>query len=154
MLRKINLRPLIPRPQPITLTIMMRKTMIILQPILQHQLRPLLTTLPPRRYNPPRWLTPLEIHNQLITLVHDRRLLLQRHFLRILVRVAVQADFVPGVDNHAAFFGEGFEAVAWDEPGGRYGVLFEHLQEAADSYGAGEEATRDVGGGVFAAVGA
>ena len=36
----------------------------------------------------------------------------------ILVAVAVQADLMACVADHGAFFGESFETVARDEPGG------------------------------------
>ena len=72
--------------------------------------------------------------------VHDSSLLLQRHGDGVLMTVAVQANFVAGVGDHAALFRERLERVAGDEPGGFDVVLFEHLEEAADTDRSGEEA--------------
>jgi hypothetical protein len=74
-------------------------------------------------------------------LIHNRSLLLQRHGNRVLVAVAVQTDFVPGVGDHATFFGEGFERVAGDEPSCFDVVAFEHCEQAADADRAGEQTT-------------
>jgi hypothetical protein len=72
--------------------------------------------------------------------VHDSSLLLQRHSNGILMAVAVQANFVAGVGDHAALFRESLERVAGDEPGGFDVVLFEHLEKATDADRSGEEA--------------
>ena len=77
--------PLVTRSQPIALAVMMAETMIILQPVPQHQLRTLLTALPPWRHHTLRRLAALEVLDQMVALVHDGRLLLQRHCSRILV---------------------------------------------------------------------
>lgn len=53
--------------------------------------------------------------------------------------VAVETDFVTGVPDHGAFFGEGLEGVAGDEPGCFDVVFFEELEEAAGAYCAGEQ---------------
>jgi hypothetical protein len=58
------------------------------------------------------------------------------------MRVAVQANLVTGVANHGAFFGEGFERVAGNEPRGFNFVLVEEFQETAGAQGAGEETWR------------
>ena len=116
MFLEINWRPFVSSPQPVTLTIMMTETVIILQPILQHQFRSFLTTLPPRRHNTSRWLT-LEFCNQFVTLIHYSRLLLKRHGNWVFVTVAMQTDFMAGISNHAAFFAKGLETVAGLEAG-------------------------------------
>jgi hypothetical protein len=72
--------------------------------------------------------------------VHDSSLLLQRHSNGILVAIAVQANLVAGVGDHAALFRESLERVARDEPGGFDVVLFKHLEKAADTDRSGEEA--------------
>lgn len=54
--------------------------------------------------------------------------------------VAVQADLVAGVGDHAALFRESLEGVAGDEPGGFDVVLFKHLEKATDADRSGEEA--------------
>jgi hypothetical protein len=41
---------------------------------------------------------------------------------------------VSGVADHGAFFGKGFEAVAWDEPRCFHVVFREEFEEAAGSY--------------------
>ena len=51
----------------------------------------------------------------------------------------MQTDFVAGVSDHGAFFGEGVEGVAGDEPGSFNIVLFKEFQEAADADCACEE---------------
>jgi hypothetical protein len=75
-------------------------------------------------------------------LVHDSSLLLQRHGDRVLVAVAVQADFMASVGDHAAFFWERLERVTGNEPCGLDVVPLEHLQETADTYRSGEETWR------------
>jgi len=49
------------------------------------------------------------------------------------VTVSVQSDFVSGVPDHGAFFGEGFERVAGDEESCGDGVFGEELEETADA---------------------
>lgn len=43
------------------------------------------------------------------------------------------------ISDHAAFFGERLERVAWNEPCGLDIVAFEHLQKAADTNRSCEE---------------
>jgi len=56
------------------------------------------------------------------------------------VAVAVQANFVACVTDLGAFFREGFEGVAWDEPGGFDVVFFEEFEQAGRADVAGPEA--------------
>lgn len=55
------------------------------------------------------------------------------------MRVPVQTDFVTAVSDQGAFFGEGLEGVAGDEPGSFYIVLLEEFEKAADADCACEE---------------
>jgi hypothetical protein len=75
-----------------------------------------------------------------IGFVEDVGLLLEGHGGGVFVAVAVEADFVAGVADHGAFFGEGFEAMAGDEPGGFDVVFGEEGEEAAGADCASEEA--------------
>lgn len=133
----INLGPLIPRPQPIHLAIMMQHGMVVLDPIVQQQVRHLAGRLPPRRNRAPRRL-PTEILQHLIRLVEDDPLLLEGHVARVLMAVPVQPDLVACVPDGGAFIGEGLERVARDEPGGFDVVVLEHLQQARRPDVAGE----------------
>lgn len=63
-------------------------------------------------------------------LVHDGRLLLNRHGERVLVRVAVKTNLVPGIPDHFAFCRKGLERVARYEPRRLDLVLFEALQQS------------------------
>lgn len=152
MLFEVDLLPAVTGPQPIALTIMVRERMVVLQAILQHQLCAFLRRLPPRRNNPSWCFTMLKVRDQPITFVHDSSLLLQRHFLRILVRVAMETDFVAGVNDHSAFRWEGFQRVSGNEPRCGDTVLLEHLQKSLDANGASEQSSADVGGGVFTSI--
>lgn len=149
----INLGPRIPRPQPIRLMVLVRHGMVILDPIAQHQLRALRARLPPGGDAAPRRL-PAEVREQLPCLIKDVALLFQGHVGGILVAVAVQADLVAGVADQGAFFREGLEGVARDEPGGFDGILVEELEEATRALVPGPEAPADVACAVLAAVGA
>lgn len=61
-------------------------------------------------------------------------LLLRRRQLRdVLVRVAMQSDFVPGVSNLAELLGEGFDAVGRGEPCRFDVVSVVEFQEAVDT---------------------
>lgn len=57
----------------------------------------------------------------------------------------MQADFVACVADHGAFFGEGFEGVAWDEPGCFDVVFFEEFEETGCAMVASPEAWVGVG---------
>lgn len=86
---------------------MMTKRVIILQPILQHQLNPILRALPPRGHDTPRWFAAGEVFDEFVTFVHYRCLLFQGHVFWVFVGVAVESDFVACGGYHATFFGEG-----------------------------------------------
>ena len=68
----------------------MRKAMIVLNTILEHQLRALLGRLPPWRNVASGWLA-AELGKLLISLIEDSVLLLKSHRIGVLMRVAVQA---------------------------------------------------------------
>lgn len=118
----------------------------------QHQLRALLATLPPRGHHTPRRL-PLKFLDKPIALVHDRRLLLQRHGCRVLMRIPMQPNFVSFLHDHSALLGKCFQGVAGDEPRGLDVVLVEHVQQSTDADGTREEAARDVRGRILATIG-
>jgi len=63
-------------------------------------------------------------------------------------------NLVARVNDHAALFREGLEAVSGNEPGSLDLILVEHLEQAADADGARKEATGDVRSAVLAAVAA
>jgi hypothetical protein len=63
-----------------------------------------------------------------------------------LMRVAVQGDLVPLVDDLADLLREGFCGVGWCEPCCFDVVLVKELEEPIDSNGCAEDAARYVGG--------
>lgn len=59
-------------------------------------------------------------------LIHNSRLLLQRHSNRILMTIPVQTNFMARIGYHATLLGERLERVARDEPGRFDVVALEH----------------------------
>jgi hypothetical protein len=111
--------------------------MIIFNAITHQQLCSFLARLPPGRDVAPRRLA-AKVCQQPETFVEHVALLGNRHVGGVFVAVAVETDFVTSVSDHGAFFGEGLEAVAGDEPGCFDVVFFEELEEAPGAYCAGE----------------
>lgn len=93
-----------------------------------------------------------KVRDQFVTFVHNRRLLYHCHGRRVLVRIPMQAYLVARIPRHGALLREGLEGVPRDEKGGFDVVFVEELEQAAHAYGAGEEATGNVRGGILTAV--
>lgn len=148
----IDRGPLVARPKPVALAVVVRERVIVFQPIAEHQFSTFLTTLPPRRHYTPRRLAALKVLNEAIAFIHNRGLLFQSHGDGILMAITVETDLVSGVYDHAALLRESLQAVSWDEESRFDVVLVEQLQHTADADAAGEEATGDVAGAVLAAV--
>lgn len=138
LLRIINLRPRVPRAQPIHLAILMRHRVIILNAIRKQQLDHFRTGLPPRRDNTTGRLT-AEVSKHFEGLVEDVALLFLGHASRVFVGVAVQSYFVACVPDLGTFLWESLEGMARDEPGGFDVVFLEELEESGGSYVAGPE---------------
>src|SRR4051794_4161265 len=71
-----------------------------------------------------------EVFYQPDALLENVPLLLRCHGDRVLVRIAVAPDLVPGVYDRLHLLREGLYRVAGDEPGSLHIVLLEELQEA------------------------
>ena len=67
----------------------MAHAMVVLNAIRQKQLRRLLADFPPWRDSPTGWFAVAEFREQLVRVVEDVALLLQRHGVGVLVAVAV-----------------------------------------------------------------
>ena len=77
---------------------------------------------------------------QLDALVEDRFLLLARHRDRVLVRVAVEADLVSGVHDHADLLGKGLHGMARHEPRGLDAEALKQLDQPGRADFPGEHA--------------
>lgn len=130
---------------------MVRHRVVILNAVAEHELRPLLARLPPRRHATSRRLA-AEVGDHLPGLVEHVTLLLQGHVARVLVTVPVQANLVAGVSHHGALLRERLQGVAGDEPRGFDVVLVKELEEPARANGASEETSADVAGAVLTTV--
>src|SRR5215212_8010867 len=64
----------------------------------------------------------------------------------------MDADFVTRVGNRLHLLRKGFDGMAGNEPGRLYAEAVEQLQKPGRANLAGEHATRDVAGRIFAAV--
>lgn len=80
----------------------------------------------------------------LIYLVHDSRLLLDRHGDWVLVAVPMEPDLVTFLGDHLTLLWERLETVAGYEEGGLDVVFVEHLQQSFNSDRASEEASRNI----------
>lgn len=102
----IDRGPLVARPKPVALAVVMGERVIVFQSITEHQFSTFLTTLPPRRHYTPWRLASLKVLDETVAFVHDGRLLLKSHGDRILMAVTVETDLVPGIYDHPAFLWE------------------------------------------------
>src|SRR5215208_3982256 len=64
----------------------------------------------------------------------------------------MDADLVTGIGNRLHLLRKGFDGMAGNEPGRLYAEAVEQLQKPRRANLAGEQATRDVAGRIFAAV--
>lgn len=87
----------------------------------------------PRCYAPPRGFA-REFGQHAVGLVEHVPLLLDSHIGRVLVRVAVQTNFMARVSDSSHVLGEGLQRVARNEPGGFDFVLVEQFQQTPGSY--------------------
>ena len=78
------------------------------------------------------------MRHQLNTFVEYRRFLLARHRNRVLVRIAVDPNLVPGVRDGLHLIGKCLNGMAGDEPGRLDAEPTEKLQEARTADLAGE----------------
>lgn len=139
LFRVIDLGPLVARPQPVHLAVLVTHTVVVLDTVAQQELGAGLADFPPRRDAASGRLTTAEIREQPEGLVQHIALLLERHVRRVLVRVPVQPDLMACVAHHGALLGERLERVARDEPCRRYAVLFKQLEQSSRAEGAGEQ---------------
>lgn len=66
--------------------------------------------------------------------------------------VAVETNLMSGIYNHLALDRECLETVSGDEPCRSDVILLEELQHPAHTDGSCKQSSRDVAGGVFAAI--
>jgi hypothetical protein len=78
--------------------------------------------------------------------------LLGRHGDRILVRIPVGANFVPGVDDHLDLLREGFERVPGNEPARPQATAGQQLQQPWNAHFPGKQAALDVARGILPAI--
>ena len=109
--------------------------------------------LPPRR-DVSRRAPARERGHEFDAFVENRHLLLARHCDRVLMRIAVDADLVPGVSYGFHIGGKCLDRVAGDKPCGLDAEPTEQLQEARTADLPGEQPARNIVGGVLTAVGA
>jgi len=95
---------------------------------------------------------PRERGHELDAFVENRHLLLTRHCDRVLVRIAVDADLVPGFRDGFHLGGKCLDRVAGDKPCGLDAEPTEQLQEARTADLPGEQSARNIVGGVLATV--
>src|SRR3954462_12320490 len=82
----------------------------------------------PWRDTSSRWLSTTEVCEQPVCLVQDIPLLLDAHINRILMRVTMEADLVPRIADHGAFFRKSLETVPRNKPCSLDAVFLEELQ--------------------------
>ena len=152
-LRVVDLRPRVADPHVVRREVVVHEAVVVLDAVLQQQLVGHGRELPPGRHVAGR-AAARDLLDQVDALEHHGLFLLRRHRDRVLVRVAVHADLVARVDDHLRLLGERLDRVAGDEPRRPQPVAVEELEQARRADLAGEEAPRDVVGGVLAAVGA
>src|SRR5687768_5550367 len=78
--------------------------------------------------NVPGRTPPGEALDEIDALVEDGLFLLRCHGNRVLMRVAVKTDLMPGISHHLHLPGKGLDRVAGDEPGGADAVFVEQLE--------------------------
>jgi len=125
---------------------MMHETVIVHHPRSLQLRNQLLGRRPRRRRIPPRSPASAEFRQDINGAAQNVLLLLRRELGDILVRVAVQADFVAGVADFGDLRREGLEAVGGGKEGGFDVGFGEEDKEAVDAYCRAVDAAADICG--------
>ena len=151
-LGKVDLRPPIPNPHVVALEIPVHQAIVVQNAVLQQQLRRRVAELPPgrdvaARFSPPKFFHELDAANE------HRFFLLPGQGDGVLVGIAVDANFVTRLRDHARFLGKD----SMECPGINQEVLIpsrsKSFQETRCAHLAGKDASGDVARRVLAPVG-